>query len=37
MKELEYVSVDQEQYVNELVEEAITDLLKKYKAKAKGK
>lgn len=33
MKELEHVGVDQERWINDLVEEAIRDLLKKYRAK----
>jgi hypothetical protein len=37
MKDLEFLSVDQERYMNELLEEAIKDLLKKYKEKAKIK
>lgn len=37
MKDLEYLSVDQQRYMNELIEEAIKDLLKKYKEKGKGK
>lgn len=37
MIDLERVSVDEERYMNELVEEAIEDLLKKYRDKEKGK
>ena len=37
MKDLEHLSVDSERYMNELIEEAIKDLLKKYKEKSKGK
>lgn len=33
MKDLEHLSVDAERYMNELMEEAIKDLLKKYKDK----
>jgi hypothetical protein len=35
MKELKYLGVDQNRNMNDLVEEAIKDLLKKYKRKAK--
>ncbi|BCA55334.1 hypothetical protein W02_24740 [Nitrospira sp. KM1] len=34
-KELQHLSVDEEQWVNDLVEEAIRDLLKKYKDKGR--
>jgi hypothetical protein len=33
MKELQYLGVDQDRWVNDLVEEAIQDLLKKYREK----
>jgi len=35
MKELKYLGVDQDRNMNDLVEEAIRDLLKKYKKKGK--
>ncbi|MCA9469815.1 MAG: hypothetical protein KC643_30825 [Nitrospira sp.] len=35
MKELKYLGVDQDRNMNDLVEEAIKDLLKKYKKKGK--
>ena len=37
MRELEHLTVDQQRFLNELVEEAVRDLLKKYRDKAKGK
>ncbi len=37
MRELEHLSVDEQKWLNELTEEAIRDLLKKYREKAKGK
>ncbi len=40
MKELKYLGVDQERNMNDLVEEAVRDLLKKYKKRGllpKGK
>lgn len=33
MRELEHLSVDEQKWMNELTEEAIRDLLKKYQAK----
>ncbi len=36
MKELKYLGVDQDRNMNDLVEEGIRDLLKKYKKKGKG-
>lgn len=33
MKELNHLAVDQDRWVNDLVEEAIRDLLKKYEKK----
>jgi len=36
MKEVEHLSVDEEKWLNELVEEALRDLLKKYREKKKG-
>ncbi|MDI3467909.1 MAG: hypothetical protein OJF50_006730 [Nitrospira sp.] len=35
MKELQYLGIDEDQWVNDLVEEAIRDLLKKYREKRK--
>jgi len=35
MKELQYLGIDEDQWTNDLVEEAIRDLLKKYKEKRK--
>ncbi len=35
MKELKYLGVDQDRNMNDLVEEAIKDLLKKHKKKGK--
>lgn len=35
MKELKYLGVDQDRNLNDLVEEAIKDLLKKHKKKGK--
>lgn len=35
MKELNHVAVDEDKWVNELVEEGIRDLLKKYREKRK--
>jgi hypothetical protein len=37
MRELEHLSVDEQKWMNELTEEAIRDLLKKYREKSKGK
>jgi predicted HicB family RNase H-like nuclease len=37
MRELSHLAVDEDRWLNELVEEAIRDLVKKYKEKAKGK
>jgi len=37
MRELSHLAVDEDRWVNELVEEAIRDLLKKYREKSKGK
>ena len=37
MLELEHLSVDEQKLLNELIEEAIRDLLKKYREKLKGK
>jgi hypothetical protein len=36
MRELHHVAVDEDKWVNELVEEGIRDLLKKYKEKRKS-
>ena len=36
MKELKYLGVDQDRNMNDLVEEAVRDLVKKYKKKGKG-
>ena len=33
MREVEHLSVDEQKWVNELTEEALRDLLKKYQAK----
>ena len=35
MKELAHLAVDEEKWVNEMVEEAVRDLMKKYKEKRK--
>ena len=35
MKELKHLGVDEDQNLNELVEEAVRDLLKKYKRKSR--
>jgi hypothetical protein len=35
MKELAHLSVDEDRWLNELVEEAVRDLLKKYRDKKK--
>ena len=35
MKELAHLAVDEEKWVNEMVEEAVRDLLKKYREKRK--
>lgn len=37
MKDLEHLSVVEQRYMNELLEDAIEDLLKKYRDKGKGK
>lgn len=37
MRELSHLAVDEDRWVNELVEEAVKDLLKKYREKSKGK
>jgi hypothetical protein len=37
MRELSHLAVDEDRWVNELVEEAVKDLLKKYREKAKAK
>ena len=37
MREIEHLSVDEQKWLNELTEEALRDLLKKYREKAKGK
>lgn len=37
MRELSHFAVDEDRWVNELVEEAVKDLLKKYREKAKAK
>jgi len=37
MKDLEHLSIVEQRYMNELLEEAIRDLLKKYKDKSKSK
>ena len=37
MRDLEHLSVDEQKWLNELTEEAIRDLLKKYREKPKGK
>ena len=36
MKELKYLGVDQDRNMNDLVEEAVRDLVKKYKKKGKN-
>jgi len=36
MKELKYLGVDQDRNMNDLVEEAVRDLVKKYKKKGKS-
>jgi len=37
MREIEHLSADERKWVNELTEEALRDLLKKYREKSKGK
>lgn len=37
MREIEHLSVDEQKWINELTEEALRDLLKKYREKSKGK
>ena len=37
MRELEHLAVDTQRWLNDLTEEAIRDLLKKYRDKAKSK
>jgi hypothetical protein len=37
MREIKHLSVDEQKQLNELTEEALRDLLKKYREKAKGK
>ena len=37
MREIEHLSVDEQKWINELTEEALRDLLKKYREKGKGK
>jgi len=37
MKDLEHLSLDEQRYTNEFLEEAIKDRLKKYREKSKGK
>jgi hypothetical protein len=37
MREIEHLSVDEQKWLNELTEEALRDLLKKYREKSKGK
>ena len=37
MREIKHLSVDEQKQLNELAEEALRDLLKKYREKAKGK
>jgi hypothetical protein len=37
MREIEHLTVDQQRFLNELVEEALRDLLKKYRDKPKRK
>jgi hypothetical protein len=37
MRDVEHLSVDEQKWLNELVEEALRDLLKKYREKGKGK
>jgi predicted HicB family RNase H-like nuclease len=37
MRELAHLSVDEQKWLNELTEEAICDLLKKYRDKSNGK
>jgi hypothetical protein len=36
MKDLQYLGVDENRWINDLVEEAIQDLLKKYREKKKA-
>lgn len=36
MAEIQHVSIDEDRYVNELVEEGLRDLLKKHREKRKG-
>jgi len=35
MRDLQHLAVDEDKWMNEMVEEAITDLLKKYREKRK--
>ena len=37
MREVEHLAVDERKWLNELTEEALRDLVKKYRDKAKGK
>lgn len=37
MRELSHLAVDEDRWLNELIEEAVKDLLKKYKDKGKAK
>ena len=37
MREVAHISVDEDKQLNELVEEALRDLVKKYRDKGKGK
>lgn len=37
MREVEHLAVDEQKWLNELTEEALRDLLKKYREKTKGK
>lgn len=37
MREVEHLAVDEHKWLNELTEEALRDLLKKYRDKGKGK
>jgi hypothetical protein len=37
MLKIQHLALDQDQYINEITEEALQDLLKKYQEKPKGK
>lgn len=37
MRDVQYLALDQDRFVNDMMEEAARDLLKKYRDKGKGK